>query len=227
VRSTILASKRARGLRREMSKREVWLWTRLRVRHDGQPPFRRQHPMGHYILDFFCPQARLVVEIDGQRHWTEEQAEHDARRDAWLQREGLTVYRIPASRVLADPDEVADSLRLLACDLAGGRRPTSSPVRAGLSHMAYGGTALAPLPRGRGRGPRRRRGKERVYGRSGSTMTARSRPAFVNPLPPTLLSQRGPLPLPRGRGAKSHPVPYAIALPVYGGGGPRSGGGGE
>ena len=131
MRSTILASKRARGLRREMSKPEVWLWTRLRVRHEDQPPFRRQHPMGHYILDFFCPQAKLVVEIDGQSHWTAEQAQHDARRDAWLQSEGLTVHRIAASRVLADPDEVADSLRLLACDLAGGRRFSSSPVHGG------------------------------------------------------------------------------------------------
>ncbi|WP_271065817.1 DUF559 domain-containing protein [Caulobacter sp. NIBR1757] len=139
MRSTILAGKRARSLRREMSKPEVWLWTRLRVRLEGQPPFRRQHPMGHYILDFFCPQAKLVVEIDGQGHWTEEQAAHDARRDAWLRAEGLTVQRIAASEVLADPDAIADGLRLLAHELAEGRRSTSSPVYGGGGPRSGGG----------------------------------------------------------------------------------------
>jgi very-short-patch-repair endonuclease len=87
--------------------------------------------MGHYILDFFCPQAKLVVEIDGQGHWTEEQAEHDARRDAWLRSQGLEVSRVAASEVLADPDEIAYGLRLLANELAEGRRLSSSPVNGG------------------------------------------------------------------------------------------------
>jgi very-short-patch-repair endonuclease len=100
-----------------MTDPEVMLWSRLRRRLAGEPVFRRQHPIGPYILDFFCPAAKLAVEIDGHLHGEPEQLAHDQRRDAWLMSQGLAVHRIPASSVIADTDEVADGLRILAAGL--------------------------------------------------------------------------------------------------------------
>ncbi|WP_299543105.1 DUF559 domain-containing protein [Phenylobacterium sp.] len=62
------------------------LWSRLRRRLPDQPVFRRQHPMGPYILDFYCPAAKLAVEVDGSTHWDDEQIAHDERQDAWRAR---------------------------------------------------------------------------------------------------------------------------------------------
>jgi hypothetical protein len=56
--------------------------------------FRRQHPVGPYITDFYCAAARLVIEIDGQVHDDNAAAVHDARRTAYLEKEGLVVYRV-------------------------------------------------------------------------------------------------------------------------------------
>ena len=70
--------------------------------------------MGRYVLDFYCPAARLVIEIDGEGHGHGDQPERDERRDAWLEAEGLRVLRIPAAEVMADVDAVADGiLRLI------------------------------------------------------------------------------------------------------------------
>ncbi len=83
------------------------------------PAFRRQHPLGPYILDFFCPSARLVVEIDGHGHGEAEQIAHDQRRDRFLEARGLIVHRIPAASVYQNADEVADGLRVLAASMTG------------------------------------------------------------------------------------------------------------
>ena len=67
-----LITSRARALRKAMSGAEVILWTRLRGRGPDKPTFRRQHPFGSIILDFYCPSARLAVEVDGATHWDDE-----------------------------------------------------------------------------------------------------------------------------------------------------------
>ena len=105
-----------------MTEPEVMLWSRLRVRLATEAVFRRQHPLGSYILDFYCPAARLCVEVDGHGHGEPEEAAHDARRDAWLRSQGVTVHRVPASSVMEDVDDIADGLRRLASDLARGRK---------------------------------------------------------------------------------------------------------
>jgi very-short-patch-repair endonuclease len=102
----------ARRLRGEMSLPEVLLWRILRARPMGVK-FRRQHPIGGYVADFFCAEHRLVVEIDGIAHDMGDRPERDARRDAWLQRNGMNVVRIPAVDVLHDPEAVAASLTAL------------------------------------------------------------------------------------------------------------------
>ena len=100
MRAPVVTFKRARALRRTMSLPEVILWQALRGKHLAGLRFRRQHAMGPYIIDFFCPAARLAVEIDGAAHDHPEQAEHDARRNAWLTRQGVSLLRFPAGDIL-------------------------------------------------------------------------------------------------------------------------------
>lgn len=98
---------RARKLRREMSLPEVLLWQRLRRPADATVKFRRQHPRGPYVLDFYCEKARLAVEVDGELHAREEKVRADASRDFWLESNGVRVLRVTAAAVLRDPDQVA------------------------------------------------------------------------------------------------------------------------
>ncbi|HTV33601.1 MAG TPA: endonuclease domain-containing protein [Methylocella sp.] len=93
---------RARELRRAMTLPEVLLWQALRKGRLAALRFRRQHPIGPYILDFYCPSAHLAVEVDGIAHDTAAQIRHDRNRDAWLARRGIQVLRVVASDVLRD-----------------------------------------------------------------------------------------------------------------------------
>jgi very-short-patch-repair endonuclease len=108
----------ARKLRSDMTPPEARIWARLRVRDMGIS-FRRQHPVGPYILDFYCAKARLAIEIDGLVHTTEDRPERDEQRDVWLAAQGIETLRIPASDVMADPDEVAYGIWLMAKEKAG------------------------------------------------------------------------------------------------------------
>jgi very-short-patch-repair endonuclease len=92
--------RRARQLRRDMSLPEVLLWDCLRAGRLEGLRFRRQHPVGPYVLDFYCAEARLAVEVDGAQHDLPGQMHHDGRRDAWLSERGVRVMRIAASDVL-------------------------------------------------------------------------------------------------------------------------------
>ncbi|HWD67619.1 MAG TPA: endonuclease domain-containing protein, partial [Caulobacteraceae bacterium] len=85
-----------------MSLPEVILWQALRGERIASLRFRRQHPMGPYVADFYCPAARLVVEVDGQTHSHPDQASHDEARDRWMAAEGIRVLRVPAPYVLDD-----------------------------------------------------------------------------------------------------------------------------
>jgi len=96
-----LTLKRARGLRRRLSLPEVVLWNRLRSGFQGVR-FRRQHPIGPYILDFYSHALKLAVEIDGASHNHPEAVAHDARRTEWLAAQGIRVLRFEATRVLDD-----------------------------------------------------------------------------------------------------------------------------
>ncbi len=100
----------AKRLRQEMTKPEMLLWLRLKLPNADCPRFRRQHALGPYVLDFYCPAAKLVIEIDGWGHNMGDQPGKDEARDADLAARGLTVVRIPAVEVLADPDDVADRI---------------------------------------------------------------------------------------------------------------------
>gem|GEM_PF-473205 len=113
LRTPTLTLKRARRLRRTMTLPEVLLWQELRGKKLQGLWFRRQHPIGPYILDFYCAQVRLAVEIDGGAH--EARTAHDARRDEWLFRRGMRVLRIPAMDVLKR-DNMDSVLRRIALE---------------------------------------------------------------------------------------------------------------
>ena len=81
----------ARALRRSMTPEENHLWYDFLRSYPLR--FRRQRPIGEYIVDFYCPKARLVVELDGCVHKTETSRRHDARRTAYLESQGLKVIR--------------------------------------------------------------------------------------------------------------------------------------
>jgi very-short-patch-repair endonuclease len=94
----------ARRLRREATWPERLLWARLRRRALGVV-FRRQRPVGPFVVDFLCPEARLVVEVDGRSHDGREVA--DCARQAILEARGLLVLRVTNDEVLRDPSGVA------------------------------------------------------------------------------------------------------------------------
>jgi very-short-patch-repair endonuclease len=92
---------------------ERLLWRALRQRPQGIK-FRRQHPIGPYIADFCCLQARLVIEVDGFVHDTAGRAERDARREKYIEENGFRVVRISAARVIADAVDTAARIVALA-----------------------------------------------------------------------------------------------------------------
>ncbi len=95
---------RARRLRQSMTPPEVILWAELRAHRLGGFKFRRQHPMGPFVADFYCDEVQLVVEIDGETH--NGRGAEDARRDAWMRERGVSVLRITASEVSKDLNSV-------------------------------------------------------------------------------------------------------------------------
>jgi very-short-patch-repair endonuclease len=112
----------ARKLRREMSISEKVMWQHLRRKGLGFS-FRRQYPVGRYVLDFYCPEARLCVEIDGEQH--DARQCRDAARDAWLLEQGVLTLRL-SSLELFDHDTVVDAKFLgeirRACEERSGRK---------------------------------------------------------------------------------------------------------
>jgi very-short-patch-repair endonuclease len=101
---------RARALRKAMSPPEATLWTWLRGKRLNGLKFRRQHPLGPYILDFYCDAARLAVEVDGGTHHGEPQAAHDARRDRWLSEQGVRTLRVSAEWARRDMAGLLDHI---------------------------------------------------------------------------------------------------------------------
>ena len=108
---------RARRLRRDLSLPEVVLWECLRGRRLDGLRFRRQHPVGPYVLDFFHAEGRLAVEVDGGHHDLPGQMHHDLRRDRWLAERGIRVMRIAATDVL--DEQALEGVLVMIAEAAG------------------------------------------------------------------------------------------------------------
>jgi very-short-patch-repair endonuclease len=100
----------SRRLRKSMSGTELRVWIRIRRRQLDGWKFRRQHPIGSYVVDFCCPAARLVVEVDGLHHDSDRQWAYDVRRQAWLEAEGYRVLRFRVETVDEDVTVVTDTI---------------------------------------------------------------------------------------------------------------------
>ena len=118
--------KRARGLRKALSLPEGLLWRALRARPGGFK-FRRQHPAGPYVLDFFCAEVRLAIEVDGESHSFGDRPERDAERDEWLAGHEIVVLRIPAREVLQDEDAVVEHIVQTATSRIPLHHPADGP----------------------------------------------------------------------------------------------------
>jgi very-short-patch-repair endonuclease len=117
----------AKELRQTLSRPEAKLWISLSRRRLDGFHFRKQHPIGPFILDFYCSAARLAVEIDGQSHGYGDRPERDERRDRWLADRGIFTLRLSARAVLDDADGV---LRMIS-DVARSRAPSVPPTKSG------------------------------------------------------------------------------------------------
>ena len=121
----------AKHLRRASTPAEYLLWQVVRSRQRCQAKFRRQHKLGPYILDFFCPEAKLAIECDGLPHFTPEGIEKDRIRTQWLNQQGIEVIRFTSHEIENDTQRVlfeidADLKRLLKQDKPP-HPPTPSP----------------------------------------------------------------------------------------------------
>ncbi|MCC5839414.1 MAG: N-6 DNA methylase [Opitutales bacterium] len=139
---------KAREFRKKQTSAEALLWELLRNRQLSGAKFRRQHQFGDYILDFYCDEAKLVVECDGEVHETKDRQAKDAKRDAYLQSQGLKVLRFKNQQVLADTESVLEGI---AHDLS---LPSPSGKGAGGAPTAWSGSEgnRLPSPLGRGAG---------------------------------------------------------------------------
>ncbi len=111
---TVEAYRRASRMRRALTPPEARLWTQLKGGGLEGLKFRRQHPVGPYILDFYCHAACLAVEVDGAAHDDPDQIAHDARRTAWLKVQGIEVLRVRATDVRDHLDGVLAVILLRA-----------------------------------------------------------------------------------------------------------------
>ncbi len=94
----------SRELRKNMTDAERLLWSRVRRKQIKGAQFYRQKPLGNYIVDFYCPAANLVVEVDGGQHYTEEGQTKDRQRDDYLASLDLKVLRVSNLDVLKEID---------------------------------------------------------------------------------------------------------------------------
>jgi len=112
---------RSRDFRHPLTPTEAKVWQAVRGRQLGFK-IRRQHPIGKFIVDFYCAEARLVIEIDGDCHAEADQGSYDAARTRWLEEHGYQVIRFSAQQVEDDLEGVVEGIRK-ACEEGAGRDP--------------------------------------------------------------------------------------------------------
>lgn len=113
------ARRAARSLRRNLTSAETRLWWHLRKRVPLEgTSWRRQVPLGSYVVDFCCLKHKLIVEVDGASHSYDAQQARDAERDGALQRQGFRVLRFTNHTVLTDIDAVMDTVHAHLAEIA-------------------------------------------------------------------------------------------------------------
>ena len=111
-------------LRQNQTSAEQHLWQQLRAKRSIPLRFRRQYPIGRFVVDFVCLSARLIIEVDGETH--DHTIEADARRTQWLEAQGFRLLRFMNSDVLKNTEGVVQAIQI---ELA--RTPPPTPSRKG------------------------------------------------------------------------------------------------
>ena len=104
--------KNAEELRQNMTKPELMLWEFLKSK-PLRYKFRRQHPIGNYVLDFYCHKLRISIEVDGAYHLTQDQKTSDAERTAYLKSVGITEYRFTNEEILQHYDKSVETVKTI------------------------------------------------------------------------------------------------------------------
>jgi very-short-patch-repair endonuclease len=146
--------KRSRELRKNPTDAERKLWQHLRDKQLENFRFRRQRPIGNYIVDFICLEANLVVELDGGQH--ADQQQYDLKRTAYLTAEGLKVLRYWNNDVMQNIEGVLENIRAALMQGATQRTPSQPSPREGKelivpSKKAVAEARSAPSPARRGK----------------------------------------------------------------------------
>jgi very-short-patch-repair endonuclease len=100
----------SRELRRNMTDAEKRIWSKVRLEQLKGCKFYRQKIIGNYIVDFFCPKAKLAIELDGGQHYSEDMIEEDKIRDAYLKNHGIKVLRFTDTDALTNTDGVIERI---------------------------------------------------------------------------------------------------------------------
>jgi very-short-patch-repair endonuclease len=98
-------------LRNNGTSAEAVLWCQLKNRQLENRKFRRQHSIGYYIVDFYCPQEKLVIELDGEDHFWGDQINEDERRDEFLRDNGIRIIRFENKWIFKDMAYVLNEIR--------------------------------------------------------------------------------------------------------------------
>jgi very-short-patch-repair endonuclease len=102
---------RRKKLRNKSTYAEVFFWQQVKSRQLEGKKFRRQTSVGNYIVDFYCPEERLIVELDGEVHFDEEAIKYDKKRTEYLKSVGLTVIRFENQDVLKNTEYVLSKIK--------------------------------------------------------------------------------------------------------------------
>ncbi len=100
-----------KNLRNNPTDAEKYLWYELRESQLNNKKFRRQHSIGKYVVDFYCPEERLVIELDGVQHEEVEQKEYDEKRTEYLDSMGINVIRFKNTDVIFGRNEVVNKIK--------------------------------------------------------------------------------------------------------------------
>lgn len=136
---TPVMTQRARRLRKDMTETEKKLWWRLRREQVSGLNFRRQHPMGPYVLDFYCPSIQLAVELDGGQHNFSAAQRKDEHRTNWLNAKGITVLRFWNNDMMGNIEGVLLEIMRISQSLVLRRQTPSLTLP-----FAAGGNQQAP-----------------------------------------------------------------------------------
>ena len=124
--STSIRRATAKRLRTSTTPHERALWRALKELPTERTHFRRQAPIGPYVVDFFCPAAHLIIELDGGHHNEDEIARRDSERQLWLEKEGYRVVRFWNSEIAGDLNAVLERIYV---ELHGSREADAVPLK--------------------------------------------------------------------------------------------------